>query len=138
MTPDALAHLHERAFAGQGRPWSAAEFADLLDSDLVFIVGDDRAFALGRVVVGEAELLTLATAPEHQRTGLGRARLAGFEAHAQALGATRFFLEVAADNAAAIGLYQQAGYVQIGRRKGYYARTGGAPVDAVVMEKTGG
>ena len=51
-----MAALHARAFAGQGRAWSAAEFADLLASSLVFAVGDTRGFALGRVIADEAEV----------------------------------------------------------------------------------
>lgn len=133
--PETLAKLHGRAFAGLGRAWSAAEFAEILESELVFLVGDDRAFAVGRVVGAEAELLTLATAPEHQRQGLGGDRLAAFEAEAQKRGAERLFLDVAAENTGAISLYHAAGYAEISRRKRYYTVSDGTRVDAIVMVK---
>jgi ribosomal-protein-alanine N-acetyltransferase len=135
MTPDEMAACHVRAFAGQGRGWSVSEFAGLLDSPRVFAVGDARAFALGRVIADEAELLTLACDPAHRRKGLGRACLAGFEAEARARGAVTAFLEVAADNEAARGLYGAAGYAEITRRVGYYAHAEATSVDAIVMRK---
>lgn len=136
MTPEALARTHARAFTGQSRGWSAQEIADLMQSPLVFAVGDARAFALGRAIADEAELLTLATDPDHRRKGLARARLAAFEAAAKARGARIAFLEVAADNAGARALYDAAGYVQTARRRGYYARPDRGPVDALILQKS--
>ena len=133
-----MAACHARAFAGQGRGWSVAEFAALLQSPLVFAVGEARAFALGRVIADEAELLTLACDPADRRKGLGRARLAGFEAESRARGAVAAFLEVAADNAPARALYEAAGFAELSRRAGYYARAGGTAADAIVMRKTFG
>lgn len=135
MKPEALAATHARAFAGQGRAWSAAEFAALLDSPHVFVVGDKQAFALGRAVAGEAELLTLATDPEYRRKGFARAALAGFEAGARARGAVRAFLEVAADNAGARALYAAEHWHSCARRPGYYPREGAEDVDALILEK---
>ncbi|RXV60817.1 ribosomal-protein-alanine acetyltransferase [Roseovarius sp. A46] len=135
MTPETLSATHARAFAGQGRGWSAAEFAALLDSPYTFVVGDARAFALGRAIADEAELLTLATDPGHRRAGLGRACLARFEAEAKARGAVRGFLEVAADNAAACALYAAARWRKCACRAGYYPRAGGIAVDALILEK---
>ncbi|WP_268956241.1 GNAT family N-acetyltransferase [Roseovarius salincola] len=134
MTPAVMAALHGRAFLGQGRGWSEAEFADLLDSPHVFAVGDSRAFALGRVIADEAELLTLATAPESLRQGLGRAALVAYETQAMARGAQTSFLEVAADNNAARALYEMAGYHEAARRTGYYRRDANA-VDALILRR---
>ncbi|QFT98406.1 ribosomal-protein-alanine N-acetyltransferase [Roseovarius sp. THAF8] len=135
MTPEALADLHARAFAGQSRSWSAAEFRDLLDRDHVFVVGDTKAFAMGQAVAGEAELLTLATDPKVRRQGRGRACLRAFEDAAVSRGAERLFLEVAADNDAALALYLSEGFSDLARRVGYYTRSQGRPVDALVLEK---
>ena len=131
-----MARLHSRAFAGQGRGWSADEFADLLASPLTCFRAAPHGFALSRVIADEAELLTLATDPEHRRQGVGAALLAAVEADVAARGARRHYLEVAADNIAARGIYSRAGYIQTGRRAGYYARPVGGNVDALLMEKT--
>lgn len=136
MTPEDMARTHARAFGDTSRGWSAQEIADLLQSPLVFALGDARAFALGRAIAGEAELLTLATDPEYRRKGLARACLVAFEAGAQARGARTAFLEVAADNAEARALYDRAGYGLIARRKGYYARSGTEPIDALILQKS--
>ncbi|HEY9037579.1 MAG TPA: GNAT family N-acetyltransferase [Roseovarius sp.] len=130
-----LARLHGRAFAGQGRGWSAEEFADLLASPLTCLSAAPHGFALSRVIADEAELLTLATDPDHRRQGVATALLIAIEAEVAARGAARHFLEVAADNGGAHALYARAGYVQTGRRAGYYARPNGTSVDALLMEK---
>jgi [ribosomal protein S18]-alanine N-acetyltransferase len=134
MTPETLAHIHAQAFSST-RAWSAAEFRSLLDQRGMVLTGDDRAFALLRVTLDEAEVLTIATAPEHRRKGLARAVLAQAETAVQALGAAVIFLEVAEDNDAARALYAQAGYAQIGRRPGYYLPKDAAPVAALVLRK---
>ena len=134
MTPETLARLHARAFT-HPRPWTALEFASLLDSPHVFAVGDSRAFALGRVIADEAELLTIAADPALRRQGLGRAALAAFHAAATARGARTAFLEVAADNIAARALYDAAGYRRCGERPGYYRGPDGHAVDALLMAR---
>ena len=60
--------------------------------------------------------------------------LAAALARAEALGCETMFLEVAADNAAALGLYRTAGFVQAGLRRGYYHRPGG-DMDALVLRR---
>lgn len=135
MTPQALAALYAAAFPAS-RGWSAAEFEDLLTSPHCFLVSSKHAFALGRVVADEAELLTIATHPDQQGQGLGRQCLRGFQEEATSRGATSAFLEVAGDNPAAINLYESEGWQRTGLRKGYYARETGPSVDAVLMGKT--
>lgn len=135
-TYDDMALLHARAFAGQGRVWSAAEIADLLASPHVFATVDLHAFSLARVIAGEAELLTLATDPDHRRQGLARVCLDRTEAAAVIRRAVQIFLEVAHDNAPAVALYRTAGYLETGRRAGYYRRPDGSRADAVTMFKT--
>lgn len=130
-----MAAVHTRAFKEQGRPWSAQEFASLLDSPYVFCVGDTFAFALGRAIAGEAELLTLATDPLQLRQGLGRKALQLFEAEARLRGAESCFLEVAADNFAALALYYSGGFQEIARRNAYYEKPSGNRVDALILQK---
>lgn len=132
MTAAELAQLHALCFATP-RPWSAAEFAEFLASPLCFLLTEPQGFLLGRVIADEAELLTVAVAPEARRQGTGARLLARFAQAAQARGAASAFLEVAESNTAAKALYAQAGWATAGHRKGYYHSPEGAAVDAVVM-----
>jgi len=93
------------------------------------------AFLLGRAVAGEAELLTLATAPESRRLGLGRKLVARFLYQARLRAAETAFLEVAADNAPARALYLASGFTESGRRKNYYQNPQGGRIDALVMRR---
>lgn len=135
MTPLALAALHARCFTVP-RPWAAAEFAGFLADPLAFLlIEGDAGFLLGRAVAGEAELLTLAVAPEARRRGLGRRLVSRFLYQARLRGADSAFLEVAADNAPAQALYTRAGFAEAGRRRGYYHGPEGRAVDALVLRR---
>ncbi|WP_347265635.1 GNAT family N-acetyltransferase [Paracoccus sp. (in: a-proteobacteria)] len=131
MTPAELAALHACCFPAHPRPWTAAEFADLLAGPRNFLLLRPQGFLLGRSVADEAELLTLVVAPAARRQGIAAALLAEFAAAARLRGACAGFLEVAADNAAAIALYDGAGWTRAGLRRGYYA----PGIDALVMRR---
>ena len=88
------------------------------------------------VIADEAELLTLAVDPDRRRQGLGAQLLTEYERQAQSRGAASSFLEVAADNIAANSLYIQHGYVQAGRRIGYYKTPDQHRIDALVLSKS--
>ncbi|MCT2539410.1 GNAT family N-acetyltransferase [Sedimentimonas flavescens] len=132
MTPAELATLHARCFTTP-RPWGEAEFAELLASRFCFLLIEPEGFVLGRVIAGEAELLTLAVAPEARRHGSGRKLVERFAETATQRGADAAFLEVSAENAPARALYAQAGWTESGRRKGYYRTPEGCHIDAVIM-----
>ena len=82
-------------------------------------LAEDEGFILYRAIAGEAEILTLAVAPDARRRGVARALVETAMAAAAAAGTTSAFLEVAESNAAAIALYQSAGFAEVGRRPGY-------------------
>lgn len=86
-------------------------------------------FAFGWLVVGELHVLHIATLPDQRRGGVGRTLL---RALTGTPGADMAWLEVRADNTAAIGLYTAEGFERIAVRKRYYADGS----DAVVMRKT--
>lgn len=134
MTPADLARLHAECFTSP-RPWSEQEFADLLEGRGVFLLSEDGAFLLGRVVADEAELLTLAVDPAKRRLGVASRLVQAFLAEARARGAATAFLEVAADNTPAIALYSANGFAESGRRRGYYATPEGQRIDAVLMSQ---
>ncbi len=129
-----MAAAHARAFPA---PWGAAEFENLLGATGVFgfVIESEQpaGMILCRLVAGEAEVLTLAVAPEFRGRGLARALMAAALGVARQRGAAEAFLEVAVDNAAAIGLYRALGFSQSGLRRAYYDRGPAGRVDALVM-----
>jgi ribosomal-protein-alanine N-acetyltransferase len=133
-----LAPLHALCFEDA---WPAPAIRDVLAMPGAFgyavacPAAAPAGFALGRVNTDEAELLTLAIDPAWRRHGLARFLVETIGAHAAARGATRLFLEVAEDNAAARALYAAGGFVTVGRRRGYYARRLGPAVDALTMRR---
>lgn len=126
-----LAALHATSFA---EPWSADSFATLLAQPGVigWLTGDPpHGLLLARAAADEAEILTLAVLPELRRHGAGAGMVDEMLSILKSGATQRVFLEVAADNAAALALYARKGFTPCGRRPGYYA--GGT--DAVVMER---
>lgn len=134
MTARYLADTHAQAFA-DSRTWSEREFAELLDQRGVTLIGDKRSFLLTRQILDEVEILTLATHPDNRQQGLAFQNLQTLLRHAKTDGAKKVFLEVAADNNAALQLYAKAGFAQIGSRSAYYARTNGPAVDALILQR---
>ena len=134
MTPECLAAIHAQTMVVP-RPWSVAEFAEILKSSRCILSVHSAGFALGRVVLDEAELLTLAVDPGQQRRGFGLICLNNFHLRALDRGASSAALEVAATNAPARALYQAAGYQEVGMRKAYYRMPAGPRIDAIVMKK---
>jgi ribosomal-protein-alanine N-acetyltransferase len=134
MRPEALAALHAAAFA-PARSWSAAEFDSFLADPACLLVARPEGFALARVTLDEAELLTIATDPARRRQGVARGLLGALFGGLAGRGAETLFLEVAEDNAAARALYAGAGFAMAGRRRGYYPRRNGAAADALILRR---
>ncbi|MCT7374680.1 GNAT family N-acetyltransferase [Chelativorans salis] len=78
-----------------------------------------------------ARLYSLAVAPSHAGSGLGRILLAAAEEAARRQGRLSLRLEVREDNLRAIGLYERSGYRRLGSKPGYYEDG----VAAIKMEK---
>ena len=134
MTPAEMAELHRAEPTGQ-RAWSEAEFSTMLSASNALSVTCDAGFAVGQVIVNEAELFLIMTKPEHRKQGIGHRILATFEQQALQNNIRRIILEVAYSNVAARALYTSNGYQQIAVRKNYYTFPSGRRVDAIVMEK---
>lgn len=68
----------------------------------------------------EAELQAILVAEPHRRQGVAGCLLQAVIAQARDWECERLLLEVRAGNVAALRLYQRLGFVQDGRRRGYY------------------
>jgi ribosomal-protein-alanine N-acetyltransferase len=92
--------------------------------------GSIHGFAVASLLPPQAELETIAVAPESQRQGLGKSLFQALAAELKAAGVGELQLEVRASNRPAQSFYRALGFVEIGRRKAYYAD----PIeDAVLM-----
>jgi len=98
----------------------------------VLVTDDLQAYGAISLSGDVADLDRVAVVPAARGQGLGRELLRTLVDRARDLGAERMLLEVAADNSAAIGLYESFGFTTINTRKAYYPD--GA--DALVMELT--
>jgi ribosomal-protein-alanine N-acetyltransferase len=133
----AIAKLHAASFR---RGWSQQEVDGLLVDRRVIahraiIAGRLIGFILSRLAEDEAEILSVAVAARQQGRGLGGKllnlhlrRLAGF-------GARAVFLEVDENNAAALKLYDRAGFREVSRRPAYYRNNGDKSADALVLRR---
>lgn len=128
-----LAALHAQAF---DKPWSAQDIAALIGGAGAYAVMAQDETPLGmvmsRILFEEAEILTLAVAPEARRRGVGSALVSAAAGLARQGGALSLVLEVGEDNPGAIALYGANGFVQVGLRRNYYDR-GGRQIDALLM-----
>lgn len=82
------------------------------------VVGD--AVMLYRNASLTARLYSIVIAPSARGRGIARALVRSVETAALQRSRRRIYLEVRADNAAAIGLYEKIGYRIVGRLVGFY------------------
>ncbi len=134
MTPAAMAHLRGQRPVTP-RPWSEQEFQALLSDEKVQHMVRKGGFVMLRVIADEAEILTLAVAPETRRRGVGTVLVAGAMAAARSAGAAQIFPEVSAEIDAAINHCGASGFERAGRRKGYYRAPRGARIDALTSAR---
>lgn len=135
---DRCVELERALFPGED-PWSRAAFAGELDqgNHYLGVFEGEQLLGYGGLAVvapppdAEAEVRTMAVAPDHQGAGLGRMLLRALLAPADEVDAT-VFLEVRTDNAPAMKLYEDHGFDVVGVRKGYYQPSG---ADAYTMRR---
>jgi len=106
--------------------WSRVQFEQELapgKKSVPLVAVDDEVvgFAIGRSLEIEFELFLIVVAQNAQRKGIGKTLLAAQIEAAQETGAETLFLEVKESNGAAQELYKNAGFIECGRRKKYYA-----------------
>lgn len=138
---DAVMAVMDDSFdAAFGEAWTAPQCAGLIPMTGVWLTLARRGptvigFSLSRIVLREAELLLLAVRRGAQRSGAGRALLQAFLRNAAVRGADQVHLEVR-DGNAAVNLYADAGFSQVGRRPAYYRGIDGQVYDALTFTRT--
>jgi ribosomal-protein-alanine N-acetyltransferase len=137
-----IAALHGATIAAErGEAWTADWVARILALPGAFAVlalaEEPVGFALCLPAGDAVDLAALGVVGERRRAGIARRLVDHCAARAQAAGAARLMLEVAADNVAALAFYRATGFVELGRRPGYYAaRGGGQPCDALLLARS--
>ena len=133
------AAIHAASFA---YPWLEADFEQLFVASGTLADGAIEAreehlagFVLSRIAAGEAEILTIAVAPEWRRRGVATSLLAPHLSGLTVIPVNRLFLEVEAENTAARALYASFGFEVVGERKAYYRTAGGPLAGALVMRR---
>ena len=124
-----LSRLHSETFLNEA--WEESWFKkEASNSNKRFFLAETPAgeivgMLVLSVVLDEAEILTIGVSLRYRGQGIAKALLQ--MAYQEKIGSLH--LEVAADNTAAINLYQSEQFSQIGRRPNYYSN--GA--DALLM-----
>jgi ribosomal-protein-alanine N-acetyltransferase len=117
-------------------PWPERSFQfELTDNPASrYWVADLDGCVVGMVVawliVDEIHIATIATHPDFRKQGIGEKLLSFTLQSAKDEGAVTSFLEVRESNVAALMMYRKFGYVESGRREGYYKDNG---EDAILM-----
>jgi ribosomal-protein-alanine N-acetyltransferase len=120
--------------------WPPANYQREMKNGLAhYIVAVDDGEKAGRYIIGfaglwmlagEAHITNIAVREKHRLRGIGEALLIGIIELAIKLDAHLITLEVRASNQEAQKLYAKYGFVNVGRRRGYYTDNG---EDAVLM-----
>lgn len=127
MTADHLEELEKLERICFSRPWSRKMLAEELENQCAaFLVAEDSVsgrvlgYAGLMVVADEGYITNVAVFPEYRRQGIAAQILQVFLQFAAANHLAFLTLEVRPSNAAAIALYQNFGFEEVGRRKNYY------------------
>ena len=124
---DKLANLHKKCFPNKA--WSADDFRELKQSGCEIIMSEN-GFIVYRIVVDEAEIITVGVNPEKRRLGIASAMIGIIEKTMKSQSVKKIFLEVAANNIPAQKLYENNGFKVVGLRPKYYDG-----IDAILMSK---
>jgi [ribosomal protein S18]-alanine N-acetyltransferase len=117
-------------------PWPVSSFRYELTENLASrcwvadLDGRVAAMLVAWLIVDEIHIATIATHPDFRKQGIGEKLLLHTLQSAKTEGAVSSFLEVREGNDAALMMYRKLGYVESGRRAGYYKDNG---EDAILM-----
>jgi ribosomal-protein-alanine N-acetyltransferase len=130
---DAVMAIEQRAYEF---PWTKGIFRDCLRVGYCCWCYENEGciegYGVMSVAAGESHILNLTVRPESQRRGVGRKLMTHFLQLARRHNADVVMLEVRPTNQAAIALYQQCGFNEIGVRRNYYPAENGRE-DALLL-----
>ncbi len=138
MNTDDLDRVVEIERAAYPFPWTRGIFADCIRAAY-----DCSALQAGPTLIaytvqshgaGESHLLNLCVAPNWQRKGYGKLMISHVIRQARLQQCSSVFLEVRPSNTSGIRLYEQNGFVTVGKRPAYYRAADGRE-DAIVMRR---
>ena len=117
-----LAELEKQCFSD---PWSVSAFEYELQNPLslwlVAAEGDTVAGYVGtQTVIDESDMMNIAVHPDFRRQKIAENLILRLIRMLDERQSKSLTLEVRVSNAAAIALYDKLGFVQVGRRPGYY------------------
>jgi ribosomal-protein-alanine N-acetyltransferase len=107
------------------QPWRPEQFLQELENpvsrlELLRVDGRLCGYLCYWLIVGEMQILNIATAPDWRRQGVADRLLTQAFARLGSEGLTSAWLEVREGNMAALSLYRRHGFVVAGSRAGYY------------------
>lgn len=124
-------------------PWPARSFQFELTDNLASrcwvaeLDGRVASMLVAWFIVDEIHIATIATHPDFRKQGIGKKLLSHVLQSAKAEGAITSFLEVRESNEAALMMYRKFGYMESGRREGYYKDNGEAAILMTLEEWKG-
>ena len=137
MTPFDVASVGAVERASYQFPWSEGIFRDCLRVGYLCRVaeceGQVVAYGIVAMGAGEAHILNLCVGDSMRGRGVGRQMLMLLIERSRDAGMQDVFLEVRPSNLHAIALYQSVGFIEVGRRRGYYQAVDGRE-DALVLK----
>lgn len=127
-------------------PWTEQTLAEMLaqDSTHIMIVykpegkADNNkviGYCLYQVIFEQAEILRIGTHPDYQRQSIASQLFATLNNELINNKVESLLLEVRADNAPALALYERQGFVVIHKRKSYYQLLHRPAIDALIMQR---
>lgn len=119
-------------------PWSLESITQELENEVAYyVVAEEDGQVLGYAglwdVVGEGQITNIAVRPSGRRKGIGKKLVEGLIAYGKEKELEVLILEVRESNEAAIKLYSEVGFKDIGKRKNYYTKP---TEDAILMALT--
>ena len=124
--------------------WTYKTLVEMLEQDsisMLLVYGAEGrtdkviGYCLYQVLFEQAEILRIGTHPDYQRQGIASQIFAKLNAELKNNQVESLLLEVRADNAPAIALYEQQRFAVIHTRKDYYQVPHQPVIDALIMQK---